>query len=107
MADDVSFAKLGAGIVGAAVSLKFVQGTWAERVMMCIGGSALSYYGTTPLATWVAAPDAEGLIGFFIGLFGMAIVAKVYEVVMLIDAKKIAEDVWSAALEWLKRKWGA
>lgn len=103
MLEEISFAKLGAGAVGAAVSLKFIKGTLLERTSMAIGGAALSYYGTTPAATWANVPDVEGLIGFMIGLFGMAIVAKLYEVIMLLDAKQIAVDFW----EWVKRKWGA
>ena len=100
---DISFFKLAAGIAGAVVSLRFVQGTYMERVTMAVGGAALSYFATTPLSEWLAAPKAEGVIGFFIGLFGMAIVSKVYEVIQLLDAKQIATDVW----ETLKRKWGA
>ena len=100
---DPQIFKLAAGIAGAFVSLRFVQGSWMERLLMAVGGAALSFFATTPLAEWLAAPKAEGVIGFFIGLFGMAIVAKVYEVLILLDAKKISTDLW----ETLKRKWGA
>jgi hypothetical protein len=100
---DFSLAKLAAGLVGSVVSLKFIQGTYIERGLMCLGGSALSFYGTTPANVWVGIPNAEGLIGFMIGLFGMAIVAKCYEVVQVLDARQIAGVIW----EWLKRKWGA
>jgi hypothetical protein len=100
---DINVFKLVAGLAGAVVSLRFVQGTWMERTLMAVGGAAMSYLGTTPLAEWLQAPKAEGVIGFFIGLFGMAIVAKIYEVVQLLDAKQIAADVWAT----IKRKWGA
>lgn len=100
---DFSLAKLFAGLAGSIVSLKFVQGTYVERGLMCVGGAALSYYATTPVSMWVGLPNTEGLVGFMIGLFGMAVVAKLYEVVQLLDSKKIAEDAW----EWIKRKWGA
>lgn len=100
---DVSVLKLIAGIAGAVVSLRFVQGTWVERMVMALGGAALSYFASDPVAKWLAAPEALGLVGFFIGLFGMAIVSKVYEVIQLIDAKEVAGDVWAA----VKRKWGA
>ena len=101
--NDFSVLKLAAGLAGAVVSLRFVQGSYLERLTMALGGAALSYFGTTPLSDWLVAPKAEGVIGFFIGLFGMAIVAKVYEVIQLLDAKQIAVDVW----ETVKRKWGA
>lgn len=95
--------KLIAGIAGALVSLNFVQGTWPERVIMAIGGAALSYFASNNLATWLNVPEALGLVGFLIGLFGMAIVAKFYEVLQMLDAKQIAADVWAT----VKRKWGA
>lgn len=95
--------KLIAGVAGAVVSLNFVKGTWTERIVMAIGGAALSYFASNNLADWLNVPEALGLIGFLIGLFGMAIVAKVYEVLMLLDAKQIAIDIW----ETVKRKWGA
>lgn len=100
---DFSGAKLVAGLAGSVVSLRFVQGTIIERVFMGVGGAALSYYATTPAAQWIGVTDAEGLIGFLIGLFGMAIMAKIYEVILIADASKIASDTW----ETLKRKWGA
>lgn len=105
MADNLDFsaAKLLAGLAGSVVSLRFVQGTIAERVFMGIGGAALSYYATTPAAQWVGVRDAEGLVGFLIGLFGMAIMAKIYEVILLADSGKMASDLW----ETIKRKWGA
>lgn len=103
MADEVSIAKIAAGAAGAFVSLRFVQGSAVERMFMGVGGAALSYYATTPIALWAKVGDAEGLIGFLIGMFGMAIISKLYEVVAMLDAKQIASDVWAT----LKRKWGA
>jgi len=100
---DLSFAKLIAGVCGSAVSLRFVQGTLGERLFMGVGGAALSYYASTPVANWMGVPNGEGLVGFLIGLFGMAIMAKVYEVIQLLDAKQIASDAWA----WAMRKWGA
>lgn len=100
---DVNLFKLVAGVAGAAVSLRFVQGTWPERIIMAAGGAALSYFASDLIAKWLAVPDALGLVGFLTGLFGMAIVAKVYEVIQLIDAKQISIDVWDT----VKRKWGA
>ena len=100
---DFSQAKLLAGLAGSVVSLRFVQGTIPERIFMAVGGAALSYYASTPAARWVGVQDAEGLVGFLIGLFGMAVMAKVYEVILVADAKQIAADTWAA----VKRKWGA
>ena len=100
---DFSTAKFVAAVAGAVVSLRFVQGTVVERVFMAIGGAGLSYYATTPAAIWLGMSNAEGLVGFLIGLFGMAIMAKIYEVIQIADAAKIASD----AIDAIKRKWGA
>jgi len=100
---DFSLAKLLAGALGSFVSLKFVQGTLFERVFMGVGGASVSYYAATPAYNWIGVPNTEGLVGFLIGLFGMAIMAKVYEVIQMTDAKQVSQDIW----EWIKRKWGA
>ena len=100
---DFSLAKLASGVAGALVSMRFLQGTWPEKITMAIGGAALSYYATGSVASWLSMQTAEGLVGFLIGLFGMAIVAKGYEVIQMIDAKQVAADVWT----WITRKWRA
>lgn len=100
---DFNLMKLIAGTAGAVVSLRFVEGTCVQKVFMAVGGAAMSYFATSPMAAWMNAPTAEGVIGFFTGLFGMAIVSKVFEVIALLDAKQMATDVW----EFIKRKWGA
>ena len=100
---DFSIVKLIAGFFGSLVSLKFVPGTFLEKALMLAGGVALSYFATSPVTDWLAIPKTEGLIGFFIGLFGMALVSKVYEVLLLLDAAAIAADLWAA----FKRKLGA
>ena len=93
---DIGIAKLISAVAGAALSLKFVVGTWVEKIIMAIGGAFLSYYASTPVAAWMEAPKAEGLVGFLLGLFGMAVVSKVYEVIQSLDAKQAATDLWAA-----------
>ena len=96
---DPTIAKLIASVLGALASINFVKGTWPERIFMVLAGSALSYYGTTPIAQGVNLADAEGLVGFLLGLFGMAIVARLYEAIMALDVKVIAVDLWQRALK--------
>ena len=97
---DVWLTKL-AGIVGALVSLRFIQGTWPERLAMAVGGSLVSLYSTPWAAYKTGLP--EGLCGFLLGLFGMAVCAKLWEAIQLTP---IAE-MWKAAMEtvagWFKR----
>lgn len=100
---DLSVAKLASGVAGALVSMRFLPGTWPERLTMGAGGATLSYFATAPLAGWLSTPRAEGLVGFLVGLFGMALMSKIFEVIELLDAKQIAADVWL----WARRKWNA
>lgn len=100
---EIGFVKIISGVVGALVSLNFVRGTWVEKTFMAFGGSCLSYFTTTPIALWLAIENTEGLIGFIVGLFGMAIVAKIYELIQVIDTKQ----AMGILLDWLARKWKA
>ena len=80
-----------------------LDGTAIERGLMFVGGASLSYYSTSPLAEWIGGKGLEGLIGFFTGLLGMTLVAKVYEVIAVVDAKEVGREM----IAWAKRKWGA
>ncbi len=100
---EVGLVKIISGVIGALVSLRFVQGTWLEKSFMALGGSCLSYFATSPIAKWLDINNTEGLIGFIIGLFGMAIVAKIYELIQVIDAKQ----AMGIFLDWLAKKWRA
>lgn len=97
---DFSVTKALAGVLGSFVSMRFVPGTVLERMTMGAGGAALSYYAATPAAVWFGMQSAEGLVGFLIGLFGMSLVSKFYEVIAALDAKTMASDLW----ETVKRK---
>lgn len=88
---DTALTKL-AGVAGACFSLAFLKGTWPERMVMAVGGSLLSYYATPAAALRSGLPD--GLTGFLLGLFGMAICAKFWE---MIQATPIAE-LWQAGI---------
>ena len=93
LAQDFSWLKLASGVAGALVSLRFVQGTWKEKLTMLVGGSALSLLGTTTASTYLGMANAEGLVGFLLGLFGMAIVSKIYDAIQFVDAKRVADGV--------------
>jgi len=97
---DLSIAKLVSGLAGALTSIHFLKGTWPEKLTMAAGGAAFSYVAATPLSGWFNTPKAEGLIGYLVGLFGMALVAKAHEVIQTLDAKTVAADAWA----WITRK---
>lgn len=101
--NDFNFTKLIASVLGAFVSLRFMQGTRTQRFTAFVGGAALSYYSVGPLGRWLQLTNTDGLMGFLIGLFGMAIVFKLYEVIQLLDAQRIAVDFW----DWVSKKWRA
>jgi hypothetical protein len=90
---DIGWSKLLPATAGTLISMRFVKGTKWERATMALGGIALSYYGTSPAAAYVGMHNAEGLLGFVIGMFGMSLAAKVYETIGAIDAKQLAADI--------------
>lgn len=90
------------GAAGSLVALPFLQGPWTVRVAMVIGGSALSFYGTKPMASYMQVIGSDGLIGFLIGLFGMAIVAKIHELIAALNVS----DIGVALKEWIRKKLG-
>lgn len=89
-----------AGLAGALASLAFVKGTWPERLTMALGGAVVSLYATPWMAQRTALP--EGLSGFLLGLFGMAVCAKVWE---LIQSVPLAL-AWQALIDAAKKRLG-
>lgn len=93
------------GLVGAVVSLKFLkEASRTERSLMVLGGSVLSYLGSPLLARWVGWADAEGLVGFLLGLFGMALVMKIYEGILSLDGSVLASDLIAYLKSFLPSK---
>lgn len=90
------------GAAGSLVALPFLQGPWSVRVAMVLGGSALSFYGTKPVASWMQVINSDGLIGFLIGLFGMALVAKAHELIAALNVS----DIGMALKDWVRKKLG-
>lgn len=100
----IDYTKLIASLAGSFVSLKFVPGdTLKERAMVFFGGSAVSWYSSDAISKWIGNNNIDGLVHFWVGILGMTIVSKLYEVVQAQDPNKIAE----AIVAWWKRKWGA
>jgi hypothetical protein len=100
---DIGLTQFAAGVLGALVSMRFISGTGIEKLTMALGGASLSFFGATPAASWANVPESVGLIGFLIGLFGMGVVSRVYEVIWLIDLATMCREAWKVFL----RKWKA
>lgn len=86
--------KLGASFAGSLVALRWLPGGCWLKLQMLLAGTALSWYATEPLARW--AGMNVGTTGFFLGVFGMALVAKVFD---LIAAAQVSE----IAVEWARK----
>lgn len=66
------------GFVGAVISLRFFKAdTWLERVAVVLSGWACAYFFTKPVVDRFSLGATQWADGtaFFIGLFGMAVVA--------------------------------
>lgn len=86
-----------AGLVGAVISTRFLQGTFPERCFMALSGAAISFYTAPYVSKTTGLP--EGLAGFLLGLFGMAIVSKAWEYWQSAPIGLYVND-------WLRRKFG-
>lgn len=80
-----------AGLIGACLSFTFMKGTWPEKITMFVGGCALTYYG----AAWLAGKSGLPLelASLFVGFFGMAVCARVYESVRMMDLEEILRGI--------------
>lgn len=97
MTPDVAIAKF-ASVAGALVSMRFLNGTWGEKVFTAICGVVLSYFLTPWLSTLLGLP--EGVTGFLLGLFGMAIASRLWEWIQLTPLGAL----WQITLDWLPRR---
>ncbi len=85
-----------AGVVGAMVSMRFINGTWPERLSLAASGAVLAYFASPWLAERLSLP--EGLTGFLVGFFGMAVASKAWET---IQAFPMAA-VWQAVIDRIR-----
>ena len=87
------------GTIGAIVALRWIAGTWPQRLTALVGGSAASYYGSPHLVALSGANP--GLSGFLIGLFGMAVAARIFDGLAALKLGALAERVLSRLLDKL------
>lgn len=79
------------GVIGSAVALRWVIGTHLQRFIGLLGGAAISYYAA-PYMSEVSSLDI-GLTKFMLGLFGMSVVAKVFESLESLRSSELVERV--------------
>lgn len=76
--------------------MRFIVGTIIQRLLMLIGGSALSYFASEYVVGWVGNEKALGLSAFLIGLFGMVLASKLFEGIHSLNMQKIFGDLWKS-----------
>lgn len=85
---DPEISKAAPGLVGAFIAMWRLQGmSIPQRLTSLACGVACSYWGTNTVVK-LAPVMSEGLTGFVLGLFGMTLVSKVFE---LLDELKPLE----------------
>jgi hypothetical protein len=92
------FATEFSGVLGAMVSIRYLQGSWKARISTATSGAFVAYYATPYLSTVLGAP--EGLMGFLVGMFGMAIVSRTWEALQMAPIPAL----WQAVLDRVRGK---
>lgn len=82
---------------GALVSTRLLTGTILERLLTATAGGAIAYVVSPVIASKIGLP--ESITGFLAGLFGMAIVSRLWE---FIQTAPIPE-FWKLVLNFLTR----
>lgn len=94
MLDHPEIARGTPGAIGALAAMLWLKDTVVRRLSAVIAGSAASYYGTPFALLFFATVDSH-LMGFLIGLFGMAVASKLLETLEAIPAKVIIDKLVS------------
>ncbi|GGX11068.1 hypothetical protein GCM10007242_16380 [Pigmentiphaga litoralis] len=89
-----------AGVAGALVSMRYLQGSLLARISMAASGSLVSYYAAPHVAHLTGMP--EGLTGFLLGVFGMAIVSRAWEGVQAVPIALM----WQAVIDRIRGRTG-
>lgn len=84
------------GTLGSIVALRWIAGSPVQRITSVVGGIASSWYAGEHLAT--ALEVNAGFAGFLVGLFGMSIAAKAFELLAQINTL--------ALIDRILRRWG-
>lgn len=92
------------GVAGSftALALMVIRGEkFKHAVLMCVCGILLARYVAATAAG--VMHSTEGVAGFVVGLFGMAIVSKVLDTILTFDGRLAAREAWLAWLAIFKR----
>jgi hypothetical protein len=84
------------GVFGSLAAMLWIRDTWPRRIGYMVAGAISSHYAAPWVAQWTGIDLA--LAGFLVGLFGLAIVAKVFETLESIKPAELGERIL--------RRWG-
>jgi hypothetical protein len=63
-------AAIGGGVISKRFKATMSRGVWASSIA---AGALMAYFIATPIAEWIGDEKAAGVVGLFVGLFGLAI----------------------------------
>lgn len=85
------------GVAGSAGALMWLEGSWRRKLGLFLFGVLLAWYLPAWLSQQTGMP--EGALGLMVGLFGMAIVDKIFKIWIKLDISTILKD-------WIRKKLG-
>jgi hypothetical protein len=87
---NAELSKIAPGILGAFVALLLSQETWQRKVPLFLAGSIAARFGTLDVAR-ITGLDL-GFTGFLLGVFGIAILNKIFELWATLELGPILRD---------------
>lgn len=89
--DTQEIARHAPGLLGAITATLWIKDTWPRRIAYVVAGAAASHYAAPQVAGWTGTDIA--LAGFLVGLFSMAVAAKVFETVESVKASDLVDRI--------------
>jgi hypothetical protein len=95
--------RLASGFFGTAISLVIQtrNGFWISCLHLLCGTVIAKYLGP-PLADF--SHLGISVSSFLAGLFGLAVLRKIHDMLEVLDAKRIVSDVWTALMDRIRGK---
>jgi uncharacterized membrane protein YraQ (UPF0718 family) len=93
----------GPGVAGSMLALLFLRRPPLMLAGMFLGGCVLSFFATPWLSAYLEVGiHGASLVGFLVGMFGMATTAKVYDFFEVVEVSQI----WKALIDFIRKRLG-
>lgn len=86
----------GPGIAGSALALFFMRRPPFILAGIFLGGCLVSLYATNWVAKFFEMDNADGFVGFVIGVFGMALIGKIHDTIEAVSPSEVWGDIRDA-----------